>query len=75
MTQEKNYYNYLRTNRSDLFSFFEGPTGDAAYNEYLLQQLEMLEQRYEPQAAIQTNPPALPADSSGNANKKDSLKK
>lgn len=75
MTQEKNYYNYLRTNRSDLFSFFDGPTGDAAYNEYLLQQLEMLEQRYEPQAAIQTNPPALPADSSGNANKKDSLKK
>ncbi|OQY93096.1 MAG: membrane protein [Sphingobacteriales bacterium UTBCD1] len=73
MTQEKDYYNYLRTTRSDLFSYFDGPSGDASYNEYLLQQLDLLEQRYEPQAVIKVNPPVLPKDSAGKVTNKDSL--
>ncbi|HWC55118.1 MAG TPA: DUF2723 domain-containing protein [Chitinophagaceae bacterium] len=75
LTQEKNYYNYLRTNRSDFFVFFDGPGNDASKNESFLQLLDMLEQRYEPKApANNINSTSTSTDSTGAAKNKDSLK-
>lgn len=81
MTQEKNYYDYLRNNRPDLFAQFDGRNGDAANMESLIQLLDMLEQKYDLQAFLKTNPPALPVDSlnilskpNDSLNRKDSSK-
>lgn len=74
MTQEKNYYEYLRNNRPEFFAHFDGRDGDAIRNESLLQLLEMLEQRYDPQSLLKTiTSPA--ADSTGVLKAADSLKK
>ncbi len=51
--EQKAYYDYLKNNREELFSGFDGPNGEAARNEYFLQLLGALEQRYAPAAAQQ----------------------
>jgi hypothetical protein len=75
--QEKNYYDYIKTNREDLFSGFDGRRGDAANNEQFLQLLNMLEVNYEP--GKQVKPPTTivsPATSKPDSIKnKDSTKK
>lgn len=75
MTQEKNYYDYLRTNRPDLFSQFDGNDGSAAINAYILQLLDILEQRYEPKPIVKPNTSTSATDSTGAAKSNDSLKK
>ena len=52
--QQKAYYDYLRTNREDIFSHFDGPNGEAARNENFLGLLSVLEKRYVPNAAGST---------------------
>lgn len=49
--QQKAYYDYLKTNREDIFSGFDGPNGEAARNEYFLGLVDALEKRYVPGAA------------------------
>ena len=78
LEQQKKYYDYLRTDRPDLFAGFEGRGGEAERNEYFLQLFGELIKKYEPEAAKTpvegnvniTNPPG--PDS---AKQKDSLKK
>ena len=78
LEQQKKYYDYLRTDRPDLFAGFDGRGGEAERNEYFLQLFGELIKKYEPEAAKTavegnvniTNPPG--PDS---AKQKDSLKK
>jgi Protein O-mannosyl-transferase TMEM260-like len=53
--QQKRYYEYIRINRPDLFSGFDGRDGEAARNEYFLQLLGMLEQKYTLQSQLKPN--------------------
>jgi len=46
LEQQKIYYDYLRNNREDIFTQFDGQDGEAARNEQFLQLLTILEQRY-----------------------------
>lgn len=63
--QQKKYYDYIRTERPELSGGFEGRDGEAPRNEYFLQLLGELIERYEPKKgkpAIEgdkniTNPP------------------
>jgi hypothetical protein len=46
--QQKKYYDYIRTERPELSSGFEGRDGEAPRNEYFLQLLGDLVDKYEP---------------------------
>ena len=75
--QQKKYYEYLRTERPDLFAGFDGRDGEAARNEYFLQLFAELIKRYEPEAV--SKPEELPANITNpqgpdSLNKKDSNK-
>jgi hypothetical protein len=78
LDQQKSYYEYLRTDRPELFSAFDGREGEAARNEYFIQLLNDLVAKYEPQT---TKPPAegpvniTNKPGADSVNKKDSLKK
>lgn len=49
--QQKKYYDYLKTDRPDLFAGFDGRDGEAARNDYFLQLLSELVKRYDPETA------------------------
>ena len=53
--QQKAYFDYLRTNREDLFGQYDGQNGEAARNEYFMSLLDALEKRYVPTAAAPGN--------------------
>jgi hypothetical protein len=46
MQQQKAYFDYLRTEKEEMFGLFDGRNGEAAQNEYFLQLLDALEQKY-----------------------------
>jgi hypothetical protein len=46
LEQQHNYYEYLKTSREDLFAMFDGRDGEAIRNEYFLQLLGAMEQKY-----------------------------
>jgi hypothetical protein len=49
--QQKKYYDYLKTDRPDLFAGFDGRDGEATRNDYFLQLLGELVKRYDPETA------------------------
>jgi hypothetical protein len=51
LQQQKAYYDYMRANHEDLYLAFDGRDGEAMRNEYFLQLMDALEQKYEPGAA------------------------
>ncbi len=76
--QQKKYFDYLRTERPDLFRGFDGRDGEAARNEYFLQLFGELVKRYEPETTI--TPSEGPVNITNPAgpdslNKKDTNKK
>lgn len=75
MTQTKNYYDYLKANRDDLYAAFDGPSGDASRNEYFIQLVNMLQERYDPQSLIKPTAKIPVPDSTGNAKSADTTKK
>ena len=73
--QQKKYYDYIRTERPDLFVGFDGRDGEAARNEYFLQLFGELVKKYEPETVKPTTEgPVNIINSSGSdsINKKDS---
>ncbi len=55
LTQQKNYYDYLKALIAQTFlAQFDGRDGDAARNAQFLQLLDLLRQRYEPQSTDKT---------------------
>ena len=79
LQQQKNYYDYLRNNHEEIFGQFDGQDGDAARNEFFLQLLDMMEQKYNPKAApppIETKNPTLQTNIKPDTSKpKNSTKK
>ncbi len=49
--QQKKYFDYLQAERPDLFESFDGRSGEAGRNGYLLQMLDEIVKTYEPQTA------------------------
>ncbi len=80
LEQQKKYYDYLKAEREELFSAFDGvPDGDAFRNEQFLKLMDDLEKKYNPNAVQQKTNPQTEIN---NANKvadslkgKDSIKK
>lgn len=64
MTQQNNYFEYLKNNKEAFFSSFDGRGGEAERNAYFLSLLSALEQRYVKQQNPATPPvtgtPELP---------------
>jgi hypothetical protein len=47
--QQKKYYDYLKADRPDLFTAFDGRDGEATRNEYFIQLFAELVKKYEPE--------------------------
>jgi hypothetical protein len=78
LQQQKNYYDYLRNNREEIFAQFDGQDGEAARNEYFLQMLDMLEQKYNAKPAAppinEMKNPTIQTNIRPDTSKKDSNK-
>ncbi|MFI5133877.1 MAG: DUF2723 domain-containing protein [Chitinophagales bacterium] len=74
LNQEKNYYDYLKSNREDLFSGFDGREGEAARNEQFLYLLDMLEKRYQPDKQVKPTTTTGPGIVNPTTGKPDSVK-
>jgi hypothetical protein len=55
LEQQQKYYQYIKTEREDLFAGFDGQDGEAAKNDYCLFLLKMLEDKYHPAAKPNVN--------------------